>query len=230
MLENSYNKKINEISSINSGDFGYSTEGAIVKNREDLRKIIEEPCLPACLALYDKNIQTVNSSANKREIGNQAYIGINYDSLDENNKQILNQLIESGVIEPLNLSTNPNQRGGRDFYIKVPISEEDTVGKVSDRFIQIVSKFQQQDVLYGKRDKEPLLEHVIDMYEEALHPDENGIVQFQEVANLLATAYGYVYDDELDIFWETQDLYNKHKRYQENHKKTESKTQENMNK
>ena len=30
MLENSYNKKISQIDSINSGDFGYATEGAMV--------------------------------------------------------------------------------------------------------------------------------------------------------------------------------------------------------
>jgi hypothetical protein len=43
MIENSYNKKISEVNSINSGDFEFSTEGAFVKDREDLRKIIEEP-------------------------------------------------------------------------------------------------------------------------------------------------------------------------------------------
>lgn len=86
MIDNNYNKKISKITTIDSQDFGYNSEGAIVKNREELRKIIEEPCLPACLTLYDKNIQTVSSSANKREIGGQAYININ------NNFTLLNLL------------------------------------------------------------------------------------------------------------------------------------------
>lgn len=214
MIENAYNKKISEIESINSGDFGYSTEYAIVRDREDLRKIIEEPCLPACLILYDKNIQSVNSSANSREIGGQAYIGINYDSLDESNKQVLDQLIQNGIVEPLELSDNPNQRGGRDFAIKVPIFEDDTVGKVSDRFMQIVSSFHQQDVLYGKHDEEQVLDSVVEMYGALLHPDENGDIEFEEVLELITTAYGYVYDEELHTFWETQDLYNKHTKYQ----------------
>ncbi|MCI9177126.1 MAG: hypothetical protein HFJ28_00695 [Clostridia bacterium] len=222
MIENNYNKRISEITSINSGDFGYCTEYVIVKNREDLRKIIEEPCLLACLALYDKNIQTVNSSANKREIGGQAYIGINYDSLDENNKKILDKLILDGVIEPLNLSDNPNKRGGRDVMIKVPIFENDTVGKVSDRFMQIVSNFQQQDVLYGMYDEASLLESVVNIYGELLHPDENGNVDFEEVLNIITIAYGYVYDEELHTFWATQDLCDKHRKYQ---KEKESKIQ-----
>lgn len=230
MIENSYNKKISEVNSINSGDFGFSTEGAFVKDREDLRKIIEEPCLPACLTLYDKNIQTVNSSANKREIGGQAYIGINYDSLDENNKQILDQLILNGIIEQLNLSDNPEQRGGRDVMIKVPVFEDDTVGKVSDRFMQIVSAFQQQDVLYGRHDEEQLFQHVIDMYGELLQPDENGNVEFEDIEDILTSAYGYVYDEELHIFWKTQDLYDKHKKFQEQQKGKESQTKDDISK
>lgn len=229
MIENSYNKKISEITSINSGDFGFDTEEAIVKHREDLRKIIEEPCLPACLTLYDKNIQTVNSSANKREIGGQAYIGINYDSLDENNKKVLDKLIEDGMIEKLNLSDNPKQRGGRDIMVKVPVFEDDTVGRVSDRFMRIVSAFQQQDVLYGKHDEEQLFQHVFEVYGELLHPDENGNVEFEEVKDIIVTAYGYVYDKELHIFWETQDLYDKHKRFQEQQKNKGSKDKNDIN-
>lgn len=230
MIENSYNKKMTEIEAINSGDFGLSTEYAIVQNREDLRKIIEEPCLPACLALYDKNIQTVNSSANKREIGGQAYIGINYDSLSENNKQVLDKLIEAGLIEPLNLSDDPQKRGGRDVMVKVPVFEDDTVGKVSDRFMQIVSGFQQQDVLYGRHNEEDLFQHVIDIYGDMLHPDENGNVEFAEVEDILNSAYGYVYDEELHIFWETQDLRDKHQKFQERQILTESKKKDDISK
>lgn len=228
MLENSYNKKISQIDSINSGDFGYATEGAMVKNREDLRKIIEEPCLPACLKLYDLNIQTVNSSANRREIGDNAYIGINYDSLDENNKKILNKLIDNGIIEPLSLSDNPNQRGGRDFSIKVPIHEDDTVGIVSDRFMQIVSCFEQQDVLYGRLDEDKELESAVNMYGELLQPDEDGNVAFEDVVDIITSAYGYAYDEELHIFWETKDLMDKHRKFQELQKSKEPTSREEL--
>lgn len=43
------------------------------------------------------------------------------------------------------------------------------------------------------------------MYGELLHPDKNGNVPFEEVSDIITTAYGYVYDEQLHIFWETQD-------------------------
>ena len=200
-MENYYNKEISEINPINAQDYGYNPEEAIVKNREDLRKIIEEPCLPACLKLYDLNIQTVNSSANNGNIGDKAYIGINYDSLDENNKNILNNLINTGIVEPLNLSDDPNDRGGRDVTIKVPIYEKDTVGKVSDRFMQIVSRFEQQDVLYGRYTHEDVLKEASSIGSDVSLED-------------IVEAYGFIYDDELKIYWHNRELYNKHKQYQ----------------
>ncbi len=200
-MENYYNKEISEINPINAQDYGYNPEEAIVKNREDLRKIIEEPCLPACLKLYDLNIQTVKSSANNGNIGDKAYIGINYDSLDENNKNILNNLINTGIVEPLNLSDAPNDRGGRDVTIKVPIYEKDTVGKVSDRFMQIASRFEQQDVLYGRHTHEDVLKIVSSIGSD---------VSLEDIVD----AYGFIYDDELKIYWHNRELYNKHLQYQ----------------
>lgn len=214
MVENSYGKKMSEIESIDSGTYGYSTENVIVKNREDLRKIIEEPCLPSCLVLYDKNIRTVNSSANKREIGGQAYIGIDYDSLDENNKRILEDLIARGIIEQQELSDNPQKRGGRDITIKVPVTEEDTVGTVSDKFMAIIRQFEVQDVLYGRRSVESVLNEINQHYQDFCHPNENGEVEFEEIKDIITSVYtDMVYDEETDMFWETKDLLDKHKQF-----------------
>jgi len=226
MVENVYNKKMEEIESIDSGSFGFGTEWVIVKNREDLRKIIEEPCLPACLSLYDKNIQTINSSANRREIGGFAYIGINYDSLDDVNKGILEELIVGGIMERPRLSNNKDDRGGRDVIVKVPVLEGDTVGIVSDRFLKIIDAFQEQDVLYGRHDAETVLQSILERYSELLHPDEDGCIEFEEVSQIVAVVYpSYYYDAELDVFWETQDLYQKHKRFQEREQGKEEETQ-----
>lgn len=233
MIKNSYNKKISEIIAIDSTDFGYGFERVIIKNREDLRKIIEEPCLPACLTLYDKNIRTVNSSANKSEIGGKAYIGINYDSLDENNKEILNSLIKTGIIEPLNLSNDPNQRGGRDFMIKVPVYENDTVGIVSDRFMQIISNFEQQDVLYGKYTKEEAKQYA--KYSLALDPntsDEELIRILEELGSSIEKFLSFenlVFDPEEQIYWYNEELYNKHKEYQRKQKGNKEQTIEKSN-
>ena len=100
MVENNYNKKIAEIEPIDSQEvLGASTEYVIVKSRDDLRKIVEEPCIAACLYLYDKNIFTINSSANKQNIGNNGTIGIHYDSLSEENKEVVKQLAKDGIVD-----------------------------------------------------------------------------------------------------------------------------------
>lgn len=114
--------------------------------------------------------------------------------------------------------------GGREVAIKVSVLEDDTVGRVSDRFIQIVSAFQQQDVLYGRITREYLIEEIKAYVGQEVDPDEKFIEEFA------TSIRGYVYDGELDIFWRTQDLYNKHKKYQEQQKGKESKNKGDISK
>ena len=51
-------------------------EGVIIKRKEDLRRVVEEPCLEACETLYDLNIETNMSSANRKDVGSYGYIYI----------------------------------------------------------------------------------------------------------------------------------------------------------
>ena len=70
-----------------------STEACIPRNRDAILMYADEPCVEACQRLYDLNIETVNSGANLVEVehfgdNDKAFIGINYNSLDEKNKII----------------------------------------------------------------------------------------------------------------------------------------------
>ncbi len=112
--------------------------------------------------------------------------------------------------------------------VRVPVFEDDTVGEVSDRFMQKVSSFQEQDVLYGRKYAEPLMQEMIDVYSDSLHPNENWEVEAEEVIELVKTLYGYVYDSELNIFWLTQDLYDKHKKFQEKNLKSEKEKEDDI--
>jgi hypothetical protein len=69
-----------------------------IECKEDLAKIVEEPCLAICEDLYDKNILTYWSSANK-DAPNHAFVLIRYESLDERNKAIADKLINEGKIK-----------------------------------------------------------------------------------------------------------------------------------
>ena len=44
------------------------TDRGCIVTREELAQIVERPCLEATLSLYDKNIQTIGTSANKENI------------------------------------------------------------------------------------------------------------------------------------------------------------------
>lgn len=242
MIDNMYSKKISEIEPIDSQEvMGYDTKNVIVRDREDLRKIIEAPCLAACMALYDKNIRTVNSSANKNNVGRKAFITIDYDSLDENNKKRLNELVEKGIISQEKIDS-VYDKDEHVICIEIPICEEDTVGIVSDKFMQIVANFQEQDVLYGKvhTNIEGMIDYLTNYHFDELEEliDENGNV-FQDDLERLVEKYkdefieileacGYYYDEESDTFWQTEELYRKHKRYQEK-QKAEIKSQEEVN-
>jgi hypothetical protein len=192
-----------------SGDLvvGYGgTEEIIVKDRNDITKIVEAPCIDACLDLYDKNIRTVNSGANKYNIGNHGFIGINYDSLDDVNKKIVSELIQRGVLKPFTLSNNPENRGGRDFNISVPIFDSDSIDDVSQRFLRITNFFKPQDILYGRLDYEQGLKIVDGYVGEQVEMSESERFQF-------AIDCGCVFDENLDCFWEEQELARKHNEY-----------------
>ena len=82
----------------------------IVK-KDDLKKIIDEPCLQACEELFDKNIRTIDSGSSQ-ECPDYAYVVIAYDSLNDENKILANKLIaeKKAVLEEM---TEYN-------YIRVP--------------------------------------------------------------------------------------------------------------
>lgn len=82
-----------------------------VLNRNDLNKIIEKPLLPACQCLYDKNIQTLMTSANRFNViglekvsenakshysygQHYAWLWIDYSSLSLKNKELVQSWYE----------------------------------------------------------------------------------------------------------------------------------------
>ena len=56
-------EKISEVEPIAEG------RGRHVRTREELKNLVEIPLLATCEELYDKNIRTLSTSANKNDIG-----------------------------------------------------------------------------------------------------------------------------------------------------------------
>ena len=70
------------------------TRDAIVKDKSTLALIIDQPSLSSCQYLYDCNVLTLNSSANRNDIATGPFIIIDYLSLSDENKLVSKKLEE----------------------------------------------------------------------------------------------------------------------------------------
>lgn len=192
------------------------TEGCIPLSREFIKYYSDEGCLEACELLYDLNIQTINSGANvdgNENTESNAFIGISYDTLSDENKKIVSELIKKGIIDGIR---EPDLRNDKSmFSISVPIKSDDLVGDVSDKLMMIASYFVQQDVLYGRT----TLEEIKSMY----YQTENGNffdiwtqaeITKDELAERLSWELDRYYDDGQGNLFATEDLLRKHLLFQ----------------
>jgi hypothetical protein len=121
-------KKLSEIQPITE------SRNIDIKNREDLENIIEYPLLSACQELYDKNIQTLSSSANQKDVAiGHVYISINFDTLSDKNKEIGRSLGEVHFSDEMNI-----------LKIEIPINEESSVEDIKNEAENIAHKFEKQ--------------------------------------------------------------------------------------
>jgi len=142
-------------------------EHLIPETKEQLKNIIELPLLSACEELYEKNINTLASSANQQDIERgEVYILIDFDTLSDENKKISLNYAESK-------QDDGHWGGGKTVRITIPVSESSTLNKISLKALEIVRAFRKQpatwiptykklpikledirDIFYGPKDPE----------------------------------------------------------------------------
>lgn len=112
--------------------------GKPISNREYIKRIVDLPLIEACEILYDKNIKTVETSANQKDIESGAgYISIDLKSLSEVNKLVAQA--QGGRLSTL-YKTNES-----DIYIlEIPISKDMLVKDISKNATELANKFQKQ--------------------------------------------------------------------------------------
>ena len=126
-------EKISEVEPIAEG------RGRHVRTREELKNLVEIPLLATCEELYDKNIRTLSTSANKNDIGYEYNgISIDFDSLSEQNKEIGKQL---GRVD---FSDNINQ-----LFIPIPVTEESTIEEIKTYAESLAHKFSKQPLTWS---------------------------------------------------------------------------------
>lgn len=194
-----------------------NTEGCIPLSREYIKYYADEACVKACELLYDLNIRTFSSGANvdgKENSTSEAFILISYDTLSDENKNIVKKLISEGIIEKI--VDNSGRGEGNTINISVPINSDDLVGNVSDKLMALANCFVQQDVLYGRTTKQEI--------RELYYQKENGkffdritlgeLTRQELEKRLEEEVQEYFSDDEGNLFL-TEDLLHKHQLYQE---------------
>lgn len=123
-----------------------------VTTRDDLKEIVEEPCLKACQQLFDKNIETMDSGCNGENCSDCAYIIVNYDTLDDHNKQIADNMVKRGSVKFLPKSDVCIRNYFNQIFIKVPASPEETVKSVEQKLLNVTQAFVPQRKIVKKMD------------------------------------------------------------------------------
>ena len=113
--------------------------GERVSSREELEELVEPPLLRACQMLFDKNVHTTVSSANKNNLINgRVSFAVDYGSLSDDNKKIVDRLNAEykATLEPGQLL----RPGG--FVMRV--NTETTEPEIEAWSLSIAQQFQQQ--------------------------------------------------------------------------------------
>ena len=199
------------------------TAGAIPKSRDVLKLIVDEPCLKACEYLFDCNIRTTDSSANQGDVPFEGRIVIDCSSLSEENKKVVEFLMDKGLIMQNVVENWVN--------IEIPIYETTTAEEFSENMLKIASFFRPQEILYGfytEKEVEEMAIHSADFYvDEIVKEMEDGLIEEEPNGEVeiysngkrislktLAKMYvelrtEYYYDEKNNRYWICKELYDK---------------------
>lgn len=197
--------------------------GHPVRCANDVIYYCETPVIYAGLDLFSKNIiTTANDTAGcyGEEVENPVVcLNIDYDSLDEENRVVADTLVQSGHAEYQDVSFVGS---GKGVNLLVPCTREDTVFEVNKKFMELVSKFHKQDMIYGALSSDEVIS-IMNANVMCLTDEE-----FEKAKEILADGYtsssilsaleyfkflDLYYDKEEDKFWLEEFYYRQHKSY-----------------
>ncbi len=121
----------------------YGSTGAQILKKEELKDIIDEPCLRVCEELFDKNIRTIDSGCSKL-CPNEAYVVIAYDSLDWRNQMVAQGLIMKKLAR-FDKGDGSSRAMEDTLRLSVPTTPEDFVSDVSAKLSKLANLFKKQE-------------------------------------------------------------------------------------
>ena len=167
-----------------------------VRNKSELAEIVEGPLLLSHEILFDKNIQTFMSSANRGVLVGEhptADFSINFDALSESNKEVARKLVEEKVGELIpGIDVFPSR-----LNIDIPVSTESTWGEIEDVAVKVVNRFVAQRYMPEAYSPEFMLRR----FDYALNEDIEG----DTVPPEYFERHGFFYDDKSGLFFLSKD-------------------------
>lgn len=155
VVNKEFNKKVADTLKLSDVEKIFLAGNTQITCKADLAKIVEKPCLAVCEQLYDKNILTYWSSSNK-ESPDKAEVLIRYESLDEENKRIADDLSARGILsinpdigQGFFDSWNTSEEYGPAVILRIKTNPNMTVNEISEQLCKIAMNFVSQDIKYN---------------------------------------------------------------------------------
>lgn len=204
--------------------------GFPIRSIKDVCYYTELPLLFPCIDLFKKNIITISNDTggcyddgvtDDTKVFTTNLI-INYESLDESNKVVADALIESGAAHIFENSYSGETI--KELVIEVPCKRNESVYQVTKRMMDLVSKFNKQDMIYGQLNEEDFYNKFCSWFSmlsgEVAEKVNSILEQGYSNENILKVLEYFpfisvYYDKEEDKFWSAEYYYKKHREYVE---------------
>lgn len=198
-----------------------------IQSEKDVIKYSEVSVVYPSIELYRKNIittanDTVGCYNDKSEDGKgSVVINLDYDSLDDYNKEVARMLVSEGLAEYY-VSSFGQVKSYKWLDLKVNCSTSDTVLDVNKSLMKIISKFHKQDMIYGRVTSDYVLGCMSKSSRYLSDEDYESVLKIlgtdcDDDALVEALGYfrflGFYYDEEEQQFWANPYYYFKHKNY-----------------
>lgn len=196
--------KIENINPLNRNKFNVT-----LQKREDIKRIVELPLLEACELFWDKNIKTVESSANKENIqSGQGWILLDWESLSDENKQIAQS--QNGRVRKAHGDSETL------FYdLEIPMSKDILVKDISKNATELANKFQKQKLTWASgttlEDRIAQIERMrqLPMYKNVDPKDwDRQITELKQPGVFESECKGY-FDAKTRACWDSEELFKK---------------------
>ncbi|MDP3994305.1 MAG: hypothetical protein Q8P91_00550 [bacterium] len=159
----------------------------MIATRDQIVGLVEQPLLDACVDMWDKNVRTLSTSANRKDIeAGEAYIIIDFDSLSEENKKAAQQLAD-----PIDYD------GVKAIKIPIPVSETTTTDEISQRAAEIAGTFKKQPATWIPKYTLEYLKKAYGIAPEETDYDDPSVWE------------GYYYDSKEKVFYMSEEHYQK---------------------